>query len=92
MRRTIHTDQVIEDAVEAYRVQHGLASWSQAAYALLTIGLQWQHAETARDADDRNPVNYDPFDAQNDSDPFHQALLPQWGGKREGSGRKPDGS
>lgn len=89
MRKTIHIDQLIEDAVEDYRIQHKLKSWSQAANRLLAIGVQiyQSHAEGSH-----NPINYDPATDQDDQGEVDSFLgrsnPPKWGGKRKGSGRK----
>lgn len=104
MRKTIHADKLIEDAVEAYRIKHSIKSWSEAASELLVKGiLTWQ--KSSQNAPQWDALkkeydywlgvhvhNYDPAADQDGEYNFERfvtrKVTPNWGGKRKGSGRK----
>lgn len=97
MRKTIHTDELIEDAVEQYRIQHGLKSWSQAATELLVKALIAQgHWGDLREEwlkqDVISSQNYDPLADQDGDYSFERFITervnPAWGGQRPDAGRK----
>lgn len=106
-RKTIGIPDELSVAVDNYRHQQGIQSWSQSAMELLLLGgLTYASLSGDRDGDILKHIdglfgesysdwlrdNSHEINAVSEWQYLLEVLKPEWGGKRPGSGRKSEQS